>query len=338
MSRAQLTSTDQQNSGGPVSPFVAGKNKIINGDFGIWQRGTSFAINTATVSFAADRFATYSEFTGGSITVSRQTFTPATAPVSGYESQYYLRWAQSATTGGTNPTSGVSQNIEDVRTFAGQTVTVSFWAKADASRTITTAYEQYCGTSGSGYISGSIGSYSVTTSWQRFTTTFTVPSLSGKTLGANSRLQINWSFPLNTTATIDIWGVQLEAGSVATPFTTATGTLSGELMACQRYYERWQAASNNDEFFVGGAFNTIYLLARAQYIVQKRIAPSIAVSNYTNFTSYGNNMGNTLTGLAASSINSQFCRFDVSGTWVTGLAYDVRSNTSSAYIEFSAEL
>ena len=109
-------------------------------------------------------------------------------------------------------------------------------------------------------------------------------------------------------------------------------------MACQRYYERWQAASNNDEFFVGGAFNTIYLLARAQYIVQKRIAPSIAVSNYTNFTSYGNNMGNTLTGLAASSINSQFCRFDVSGTWVTGLAYDVRSNTSSAYIEFSAEL
>ena len=43
MSRAQLTSTVEQNTGGAVSPYVAGKNKIINGDFGIWQRGTSFS-------------------------------------------------------------------------------------------------------------------------------------------------------------------------------------------------------------------------------------------------------------------------------------------------------
>lgn len=63
---------------------IVGRNKILNGDFSIWQRGTSLSAG----SYTADRWI----IVGGSGTVSRQTFTPGSSPVPGYEGQYYLNW------------------------------------------------------------------------------------------------------------------------------------------------------------------------------------------------------------------------------------------------------
>ena len=237
MSRAQLTSTDQQNSGGPVSPFVAGKNKIINGDFGVWQRGTSISLTTATAAYTSDQWNVVCNFSAGTASASQQTFTPGTAPVAGYEGTYFHR----VTTGSTSTYIEVKQNIENVRTYAGQTVVLSFWAKASTAMTSSTLFRQEFGSGGSTLVDTSGASLSITTSWQRFTTSVTLPSISGKTIGTSSMLRV---YPISvsgtfTSATVDIWGVQLEAGSVATPFTTATGTLSGELAACQRYYVRF---------------------------------------------------------------------------------------------------
>jgi hypothetical protein len=65
----------------------AGKNKIINGNFGVWQRGTSFSTSGAWV-FNADRFQGY--MSSGTATLSQQTFTPGTAPVTGYESAFFI--------------------------------------------------------------------------------------------------------------------------------------------------------------------------------------------------------------------------------------------------------
>ena len=273
MSRAQLTSTVEQNTGGAVAPFVAGKNKIINGDFGIWQRGTSFALTGGTI-YTSDRWYVNYDGTGATRTASQQTFTAGTAPVAGYEGTYFYRLA--TTVAGSGETySNLTQPIEDVRIFAGQTVTLSFWAKADSNRTISPGWGQQFGSGGSSAVYGSFSTASLTTSWQRFSSTVSINSIAGKTIGAGSKLEINLGFPNNSTFTIDFWGVQLEAGSVATPFTTATGTVQGELAACQRYFEIQDG--NTSVVRVAVVYQaTQPCFYYVNYVVQKRATPSIS--------------------------------------------------------------
>ena len=290
MSRAQLTSTDQQNSGGPVSPFVAGKNKIINGDFGVWQRGTSFS-NPAAGTYTADRFVVWHDGSGATRTISQQAFTPGTAPVTGYEGSYFFRYDVSAVGTG-NTYQNIEYPIENVRTLAGQTATISFWAKAASSRNLSFIFAQQFGSGGSSDVTFGSTTVALTTSWQRFTTTVSVPSIAGKTIGGNTN-QLHIYFQLGALSgitTIDLWGVQVEAGSVATPFTTASGTLQGELALCQRYY--WRMGGDSPyQFFASGIFTTTTNL-RALFTnpVPMRSAPSsIDFSTYTNYwTSDGN--------------------------------------------------
>jgi hypothetical protein len=213
---------------------VAGKNKFINGDFSNWQRGTTFT-NVGLFGYFTDRFYSVTTHSGGSVTYSRQPFTPGTEPVPG--AQYFLRTVGASPTGASYNVFG--QRIENVQTFAGQTITVSFYAKADSSRSVRVKAFQDFGTGGSSQIQVGLGSYfTVTTSWQRYSQTFVIPSISGKTVGANSWLGFEIDQPVNVSHTIEYYGFQAEAGPIATPFTTATGTIQGELAACQRYYWR----------------------------------------------------------------------------------------------------
>ena len=257
--------------------YSAGKNAIINGAFDNWQRGTSFS-NPTALAYNADRFAFYFDGTGATRTISRQTFTPGTAPVAGYEGQYFLRYAQ--TVAGTGNTINLLyQKIENVQSFAGQSIVLSFWAKADAARSITCTANQNFGSGGSADVDTNFtGTASVTTSYQRFSFTVTVPSISGKTIGTSSFLGIRLFLPAGTTPTIDIWGVQVEAGSVATAFQTATGTLQGELAACQRYYYRITPSVTNGAFSVGNNYSTTINTSVIYPKVTLRTTPTLETS------------------------------------------------------------
>ena len=292
MSRAQLTSTDQQNSGGAVSPFLAGKNKIINGDFAISQRGSSFS-NPSLFAYTLDRWRMVSNNSGGTVTISQQAFTPGSAPVAGYEGAYFFRNAASSPTGASYNV--IQHLVEDVRTLAGQTATLSFWAKADASRSFTLGAYQNFGSGGSSEVTiTSPGSPSVTTSWQRFSYSFAVPSISGKTIGTGSSFRIELALPVNTTQTFDIWGVQLEAGSVATPFTTASNTLQGELALCQRYFQKSypQGIAPATNSVIGGIatapapsnIGTLGYIGNVRYPVVMRTSPTVTIYSYTSST------------------------------------------------------
>jgi hypothetical protein len=314
-----------------TSNFASGKNKVINGAFDVWQRGTSF---TAT-GYTADRFRAVIQ---NSTTISRQTFTPGTAPVAGYEGQYYLRLARTTSTTG----DFLTQKIEDVRTFAGQTVTVSFWAKANASVALTSLYlEQDFGSGGSGAVSTSFNAPTITTSWVRYSYSVAVPSISGKTVGTSSFLDLIWAFGSGMgNCTVEIWGVQLEAGSVATAFQTATGTLQGELAACQRYF--WQVASGS-ALMLGSSFYFTSTQAEAfiQYPVTMRTTPVLIATSGANYYRTLYNAGldafDSLTINAANNQNTRvYNNTEVSGA--AGSAGVFFTNNASSSVAFSAEL
>jgi hypothetical protein len=265
--------------------FSAGKNKIINGDFGVWQRGTSFTMVNNTNTFTADRMRINAQFTGTAAVVSQQTFTPGTAPVAGYEGQYFLRYTAGGTTA---PYFDLFQPIEDVRTFAGQTVTLSFWAKSSVSQPLTPYLQQQFGSGGSGVVTTAGSPSSTTTSWARYSFTIANPSISGKTIGTGSNLLVGFSTGSHTVSqTIDIWGLQIEAGSTATPFQTATGTKQGELAACQRYLPAFTTSASGT--IVGGyayaTNNAIYMLPLP---VNARVAPT-GITLTGNFEAFGLN-------------------------------------------------
>lgn len=266
----------------------AGKNKIINGNFGIWQRGTSFS-NPANEAYTADRFNITYDGTAATRTISQQAFTAGTAPVAGYESQYFYRYAR--TVAGSGATFDIiRQPIEDVRTFAGQTVNVSFWAKSDSGTPIiTVALQQVFGSGGSTAVRTDIGTATLSTSWTRYSVTATLPSISGKTLGANNYVNLQLRTPINTVQTFDFWGVQVEYGSKATPFQTASGSIQGELAMCQRYYETnlnpgvFFATFTSASAYVQGvnlaAASTGSLGGTIYFKVTKRSAPTINIKS-----------------------------------------------------------
>ena len=300
--------------------FAAGKNKIINGDTNIWQRGTSLV----GAGYLADRF--QGVVTTTTITQSQQAFTAGAAPVAGYESQYFYRAV--TVTGGTSASRAlVQQPIEDVRTFAGQTVTVSFYAKAGTGTPkIGVELAQVFGSGGSASVTA-IGATAVTisTSWTRYTVTASVPSISGKTIGTGSSLNlVLWidagsdfatraSSIGNQSGTFDIWGVQVEAGSVATAFQTATGTIQGELAACQRYYWR-STTSTVGSHGIGATQSATSAIVGINLPVTMRVVPTSIDFANLRLVNYGVAAYSITTiTLSAGESTQNFINIDCSG-------------------------
>jgi hypothetical protein len=327
-----VSSTGGTFTGDITAPNYAGLgNAIINGAFDFWQRGTSFT-NPSNGYNIADRFYKANGGSGATRVFSRETFTPGSAPVAGVEGQFFLKVNQSVA--GTGDTfNQIGQSIEDVRTFAGQTVTFSFYAKAQAATGIQVRLEQNFGSGGSPTVSASTTIITLTTNWTRYSATVSVPSISGKTLGPNSFLNLAFYFPNNETFNIDFWGVQLEAGSVATPFKRNANSLQGELAACQRYYERVGTGTVGR---IGGGDAVEYGVR----FTQKRAAPTISLS-ITNPQFYDPAVGtktataSVLSTPVGPSVNGAVVALNGYSGLVTGnFAIIINAN----YLEISSEL
>jgi hypothetical protein len=284
-------------------------NAIINGGMDIWQRGTSF---TAASVYTADRW-----FAGSQTTYTRSRQASGLTGI-----QYAMRVQRDS--GSTNTSGGaIYYNLEsaDSYRFAGQTVTVSFYAKAGANYSPTSSalgYILYTGTGTDQRRDQSTGftgettvvnsSVILTTSYQRFSYTVAI--------GASATEIALGFFSVNSgTAGANDWyeitGIQLEVGSVATSFKRsngAGGTIQGELAACQRYYQKsYAAATVPGSSFPGGYSVTIVEnnIPNGNYyhyqplIVQTRAEPTITIYSGSGATNRVATTGGS--DLAASS-------------------------------------
>jgi hypothetical protein len=222
----------------------------------------------------------------------------------------------------------IGQRIEDVRTFAGQTITLSFFAKSGSGTpNISIELNQNFGTGGSpsSQVNTYVNKTAISTSWTRYTATITIPSISGKTVGttantsylelriwcsAGSDFNSRTNSLGNQNNTFDIWGVQIEAGSVATPFRRNANNIQGELAACQRYFTLIFADGNSNDTApitgFGSGFSSTIVRAPVYLPVTMRTIPSMSFfGNFRVFDGVNTIAGAVLSVVSGSSQRNQ---------------------------------
>ncbi len=170
--------------GSLINSTAAGKNFVINGDFNINQRNATST--TSAWAFLADRWKTTS-FSGSA------TWSISTIAENIFSNQTSNKAIRITSSSSSND-HGFQQSMEDVRSLAGQTVTVSFWARSSGTSYTVDLVElmQYFGSGGSAnvYTYGSTSGKTITSSWSRLSFNITLPSISGKTIGPGNYLNL----------------------------------------------------------------------------------------------------------------------------------------------------
>jgi len=262
---AQLSSLN----GGALS---GARNRIINGDMRIDQRNAGASVTPTSLAYTVDRWAA-AEQTDGSITVQRST----TAPAGFANSLLVTVTSADASLGATQyavidqPIEGT--NVDDLAwgTASAKTVTLSFWVRSSVTGTFGGSIQNsaqdrsypfsYTISSANAWEQKSItiagdtsGTWLTTTGtglavWFSLAAGSTYSGTSGAWGGALYFAPTSATNLLATNgATFYITGVQLEAGSVATPFERRS--YGQELALCQRYYttgrtQGWPRSTDN---------------------------------------------------------------------------------------------
>jgi hypothetical protein len=296
-------------NGGPIS---GARNRIINGGMRIAQRGTSFAgINFASGGiYGLDRWLTS---VGGAAVVT--TSQSSDVPNNTFQYSHKIGLTTADTSIASSDFCLIKQLIEghNVRDLIGQTFTLSFWVKSPKTGTHCVAFRNNI--PDRSYIK----EYTVVAAntWEYKTLTISGGLITAGTWDWTNGAGLDVSFTLATgstyQATADSWqtgnfvgtssqvnvldnvandffltGVQLEPGTVATPFERRS--YGQELVLCQRYFE-----TSFDGVAVGTAGNTasclfhvninvsdFYSYGPCQYQQQKRATPTVTIYSPLN--------------------------------------------------------
>jgi hypothetical protein len=330
----------------PLRPGVLDpENRIINGAFDFWQRGTSFTAN----AYGSDRWVNGAS--GGTVTMSRQAFTVGDT-LGSNNPTYFLRQTVSGQSASSD-LGRIYQNIEGVRSYAGQTITVLGWARrSSGSGNMAVAFDQYFGSGGSPSSTVSVAGQTVTltSSWAPFAVTVSVPSITGKTLGTNGNDNLGLNFWISSgsnynsqsnslglqTIGVDLWGVHIKVGTHTTAATDLykQPELGPELARCQRYYERFLA---NEYLCIGMAWAANDARGVFKY-APKRAAPSITANEIVAYKA--GSSGTLFTALAFDQPKSTTALVygPASMSATAGDAIQITVNSPNGFLAVDAEL
>jgi len=365
-------------AGGTVSagnPLMY-RNRIINGDMRIAQRGTSLALSSGVANYLIDRFTIGAGFSAGGATYYQNTLSVSDTPY-----QYGFRYAANVVVNSAVTASYLlpshfieGYNIQDLNwgTSFGIPVTLSFWFRTNAP-------------TGSQF-NASIGNYGYSTSnynipftitnsgtWQYYTYTIPPPPngsswnsgtsgsvqvyiapyypsvITGTPLSWGSGVTMYGNYPWYATAgtSIAFTGVQLEKGTIATPFEVRP--YATELALCQRYYYSVNSSSQSGGYAVmcQGSFVGSTTLAQCLVnfpVTMRAITSSANFSNSavgTFFFSAGSGATCTAVTLVnnAQNVNGAQVQFTTSSAVTAGTGCIIEANnTTAAFLGFSAEL
>ncbi len=307
VTRTQESSTNQsvdvgwQVMQGPTAKTISDlpitslfRQAIINGNFDVWLRGTSFTLG-ATAAYTADRWYAWRSSTVTGESVSQQAIV-----ASALTGSFYCARVQRVVSDSQTNTINLNYSMEshDSIQLIGQTLTLSFYARAGSnysasSNVLVSKILTGTGTDekSSGYTGSSTAgtqNNTLTTSWNKFTMTLT------STIGTSvTEIGINFSFtPTGTAGTNDyfeITQVQLCAGGTALTFMPKS--FDEELRACKRYFEKsydygTALATNIDvggsQFSSGATSVTIsnLVILTVKFAVEKRTSPTVTTYDY----------------------------------------------------------
>jgi hypothetical protein len=312
-------------------------NYIINGATEISQRGTAITGISADNTYSADRFYITR---GGNVDYAQRNSVSSNPPAG------FRNYAEIVNQTASNPFLAYIQTIETANTFPlrGQTVTLSYYARANANTTASKTLIGRVLTSTSAETKGGVTAFTQTVTlnsgtaasdWQRFSITGTIPA---------DAQSISVQFVLGTTLAVSdglhITGVQLEAGSVATPFRRNAPSLQAELAACQRYYIRFSGNQFGMLAPQGGSTSTTSAVCTVSFPVEMRTVPtSIEWGGSIALTQFSSNATVTALTWQDRSTNKIGSVTATTASHTTNTFSVLRQNNdSTAFLAFPAEL
>ena len=346
---------------------LSNRNLIINGAMQVAQRGTSFTgVGGTNAVYTVDRFNMQNNGTAGRVTVTQESVTD----LPGFANALKLDVTTADTSIAAAEYFGIQTRLEgnslqqlQKGTSSAKAVTLSFYAKGTAKTYVAELEDNNSRVNGQ--------KFTVSTSWQKFTLTYTGDTsgviADDNAAGLNLHFWLHGgsnftsgTFTSNTWAStvqanrmpgvgsifsstdneLFITGVQMELGEQATPFEHRS--FGDELRRCQRYYYKISGDANLD-FGVGICTTTTLAAVNCPYAVPMREKPTAleqsgTATHYDVLVDNGVVIANAVPVFQRATTVSGTVGHGVASGLTAGEATIMRSRDNDAFLAWSAEL